>query len=227
MRDVLARVLGEARGVSVLRDGSEGRGGETSRCGTRGRTCGGGGQELGVWVKLGALAALVVLMAIWAFASSVGGDRLGEESSGLFGPCLLAGVVLGAGTGFLFHRWADGQALPIAGVVAAAMIIPWAGASYGMAKWINGLGIEDREQPIDCVLTSKRREHTRRGGDLGWIYRYRCTVEGGIELNGIYREYVTLPSIAAETGDMIRMDAARGRFGIWLRRSDPITPPRS
>ena len=185
------------------------------------------GRELGVWVKLAALAAGVVMMAIWAFASSVGGDRLGEESSGLFGPCLFAGVVLAAGTGFVFHRWTDGRALPITGIVAAAMIIPWAGASYGLAKWINGIGIDDRDQPIECTLTSKQRQHSRRAGDIGWVYRYRCTVEGGLELNGTYHELTTAPSIASEVGDPIRMNAARGLLGVWLRTSDPITPPRS
>src|SRR5687768_17824243 len=35
----------------------------------------------------------------------------------------------------------------------------WAGASYGIAKWINGIGIDDRDQPIDCTLT-RSEEHT-------------------------------------------------------------------
>lgn len=184
-------------------------------------------KETGVWLKLGALAAIVVLTAFWSLASSIGGDRLGDESSGLFGPCLFAGVVLAVGTAFLFHRWTDGQALPITGIVAAAMIIPWTGTSYGMAKWLNAAGIDEREQPIDCILTSKHHERSRRGADLGWVYRYRCTVEGGQELNGSYHDYGIAPRVGVETGEPIRMTAARGRLGIWLRRSDPITPPRS
>jgi hypothetical protein len=179
----------------------------------------------GVWVRLTALAMLVVFTAAWAFASSVGGDRLGDEETGLFGPCLFAGVVLAVGTGYLFHRWSEGQALPIAGIVAAAMIAPCAGASYGMAKWFNGFAIEDREQSIDCVLTTKTQQHGKRGGSM-WVYRYRCSVEGGLELHGTAYDFASVP-IASDTGEAIRMDVARGRLGIWLRRSDPITPPRS
>jgi hypothetical protein len=181
-------------------------------------------KETAVWLKLGALAAIVVLGALWSFASSVGGDRLGNEDSGLFGPCLFAGVVLAAGTGWLFHRWSDGRAVPIAGIVAAAMIIPWASTAYGMAKWFNAFAVEDREQPIDCALVSKKQLHGKRGGSY-WEYRYRCNVEGGVELHGEYTDFSSLP-LAAETGESIRVTAARGRLGIWLRRSDPITPPR-
>jgi hypothetical protein len=178
----------------------------------------------GAWLKLAALALLLVLTTLWSFASSVGGDRLGDEDTGLFGPCLLAGVVLAAGTGFLFHRWSDRGALPIAGVVAAAMIIPWAGTAYGMAKWLNAFAIDDREQPIDCVLESKTQQHTKRGAN-SWVYRYRCSVEGGVELHGTAYDFASIP-IAADTGDRVRMTAARGRLGIWLRLSDPVTPPR-
>lgn len=179
----------------------------------------------GVGARLGAVAAVVVLGGLWSFSPSVGGDRLGEESSGLLLPCLLAGAVLGAGTGFLCHRLADGTGLRLSAIVAAAMLLPWAATAYGFAKWINAVDVEDREQPIDCTLLSKRNEHASRGGDLGWVYRYRCTVEGTVELHGTYREYANAPSIDAETGEPIRMQVARGRLGIWLRRSDPITPP--
>lgn len=178
----------------------------------------------GVWLKLGALAAIVVLTGFWSCTSNVGGDRLGEEDTGLLGPCLFAGVVLAAGTGFLFHRWTEGQALPITGVVAAAMIIPWAATSYGMAKWWNGFGIDDQEQPIDCILTDKRRDHTKRGAQ-SWEYRYRCSVEGGVELHGGVHDYGDVP-IIAEKGETVRITAVRGRFGIWLRRSGLTTPPR-
>jgi hypothetical protein len=183
------------------------------------------GQTLGVWVKIGALGFVLVLTALWSFVASIGGDRLGDGDSGLFGPCLLAGVVLAAGTGFLFHRWSDGQALPLTGIVAAAFIIPWAGTTYGMAKWFNGFSLEDREQAVDCVLTSKKQEHAKHGGSH-WLYRYRCNVEGGVELHGEQTDFSDVP-IAAETGETIRMDAARGRLGIWLRRSKATTPPRS
>jgi len=183
--------------------------------------------ERGVWMKTGALAAVVFLTALWSFMSEVGGTRLGDESTGLFGPCLFAGVVLAAGTGFLFHRWSDGQAIPLTGIVTAVMILPWAGASYGMAKWFNAAGIDDREQPIDCILTSKGLKHSRRGGDLGWEYTYKCTVEGDVEIHGRAHDYAATPAVNAEPGQPIRMTVARGRFGIWLRRSDPITPPRS
>jgi hypothetical protein len=180
-----------------------------------------------VWIKLGVLGAVVVLTAIWSFMSEVGGDRLGDESTGLMGPCLFAGVVLAAGTGFLFHRWSDGQAIPLTGIVTAIMILPWAGASYGMAKWFNGAGIDDREQPIDCILTSKSRNHSRRGGDLGWQYTYECKVEGDLELHGRARDYGSVPAVTSEPGERIRMTAARGRLGIWLRRSNPINTPKN
>lgn len=99
------------------------------------------------------------------------------------------------------------------------MIVPFAGASYGLAKWFNAFDVEDREQPLDCILTSKRRVN-------GWVYRYRCTVEGGLELDGVFVDRAHEVPLAVETGEPVRMEAARGRLGIWLRRSDPITPPR-
>ena len=141
------------------------------------------------------------------------------------GPCLFAGVVLAAGTGFLFHRWTEGQALPISGIVAAAMILPWAATSYGMAKWWNGFAIDDQEQPIDCTLTDKRRDHAKHGGQ-SWHYRYRCNVEGGVELHGSVHDYGDVP-ITAESGEGVRVTAVRGRLGIWLRRSGlAAIPPR-
>jgi hypothetical protein len=181
-------------------------------------------QATRAWLKLGAIAAIVVLTGLWSFASNVGGERLGEEDSGLFGPCLLAGVVLAAGTGFLFHRWSHGQALPLSGIVAAAMILPWASTAYGMAKWWNGFAVEDEEQPIDCILTGKRRDQTKQGAQ-GWAYRYRCNVEGGLNLDGSAHDYGAIP-VAAESGEPVRITAVRGRLGIWLRRSDLTTPPR-
>jgi hypothetical protein len=188
-----------------------------------GERAGAEAQATGVWLKLGAIAGIVVLTGLWSFASNVGGERLGEEDSGLFGPCLFAGVVLAAGTGFLFHRWSDGQALPLSGIVAAAMIIPWASTAYGMAKWWNGFAVEDEEQPIDCILTDKRRDHPKRGAQ-SWAYRYRCNVEGGLELHGGAHDYAEIP-VAAESGETVRITAVRGRLGIWLRRSEPTTPP--
>jgi hypothetical protein len=173
--------------------------------------------ELGVWVKVGALGVFLLLTALWSFVSSIGGDRLGDGDTGLFGPCLFIGVVLAAGTGFLFHRWTDARALPITGIVAAAFIIPWAGTAYGMAKWFNAYDIDDRVQPVECVLTSKQKQHGKHGGSW-WLYRYRCNVEGGVELHGEHPDFEALP-ISAETGDTIRLDAVRGRLGVWLRRS--------
>lgn len=177
----------------------------------------------GVWSKTGVIAAIVALTGMWSCASSVGGDRLGEEDSGLFGPCLFAGVVLAAGTGFLFHRWSQGQAIPLTGIVSAAMILPWAATSWGMAKWWNGFAIEEQEQPIDCTLTDKHRDRSKHGAE-SWEYRYQCNVEGGLELHGRMHDYGEVP-MTAEKGEPVRVTAVRGRFGIWLRRSGLSSPP--
>lgn len=173
----------------------------------------------------------VLLGAIWGIAQALHATQLGgRESSGLIGPSLLASLLLSPllTLGFVRRSYgtlaaaAESAGLPkllgSIAALAAIALIPTALTVSGLVTWFNGLGIDSREEEVECTVISTWHR-IRKGTDLGWHMSYSCPIDGETLLGSI-DHLSSRPEVGK--GDAVRFRAARGRFGIWVRRSEPL-----
>jgi hypothetical protein len=148
----------------------------------------------------------------------------------LLGPSLFAALVISPllALGFLRRAYggiadaASGLGLPkLVGIVALASaiaLIPSALTFSGLVTWFNALAVDAREQDVECKVGSTWHR-VRKRTDLGWHMSYTCGVDGETLIGSI--EHLPKERLIPE-GQPVRFRAARGRFGIWVRRSDPL-----
>lgn len=141
---------------------------------------------------------------------------------------MMVGVVVGIVLGVVFVRHVENplsrsiaadesvpKMLGAIGVITVLATLPTALFAYGLAMWINTLGVP--AVSIDCQIRSATHS-TRKGRDAGWNVSYACELDGE-KMNGYLW---TLTEPPAKEGEPTRFVAARGRLGIWIRQSDPL-----
>ena len=106
------------------------------------------------------LALLLVLGGGRGLMVASGSERLGgQESSGLFFPCLVAGLVLGLGAGFVLSRAIDAFGEPggfkVVVFLAAFATAPCALTVYALVDAVNGIGAAGREREVCLLYTSR------------------------------------------------------------------------
>lgn len=177
-------------------------------------------EERPVAGRLLAVAAPLLLLALWGASFAVSNDRLGnDESAGLLVPSLIAGAVAAGVVGATVAHWI-GDGLGRRSFVASALAIaglalgPSALAAFGFMMWTNGLGLARVEHDVDCTIVGK--EH--RPEEVVWRLSYTCEVDGA-RLRGTV---LTPREPHGKIGDPVRFVGARGRLGIWVRRSDEL-----
>jgi hypothetical protein len=181
------------------------------------------------------LGGPLVLGAIWGGAQAFHGNRLGgQESGGLFWTCVAFGFLSALALGLLFLRRSHGtlrdafeesgvpRFFAVTAIATALALVPAALTVYGLVIWWNGLAIGGREQEVVCKGDEPLHK-TTRGADMGWSFGYRCELQGGEVLIGSLHSLPVRPDLGPD-GD-VRFRAARGRAGIWVRRSDPVPRP--
>lgn len=171
------------------------------------------------------LALLLVLGGGRGLMVASGSERLGgQESSGLFFPCLVAGLVLGLGAGFVLSRAIDAFGEPggfkVVVFLAAFATAPCALTVYALLDAVNGIGAAGRERDVVCEVLYKDR-HSRRGTDLGWRLGYACEIDDFGTLIGTYTSHAEPPGLPK---GHVTFRASPGLLGLWIRRGEPVGP---
>jgi hypothetical protein len=168
--------------------------------------------------------------SVWGIAQSLYSSPLGEQESGKARLVVTLFLVPLIALGFLRRAYGslsdavEGEGLVKVGgifvLVSAIVLVPTSLTISGIVTWLNGMAIDGREQDVQCTAGSAWHR-TRKGTDMGWHLSYSCEL-GGETIRGAIEHLHDRPE-AAEGGP-VRFRAARGRFGHWLRLSDPLPP---
>jgi hypothetical protein len=189
---------------------------------------------LGVVLSFAIPLVALALLGLW---QSIGNTPLASDDAyGPLRPSLLLALLASPLAGFYFvvrryRSWSAAldalgaaKAAGLGALVALVAYVPLTLALAGLLAFLNGAGVESREQTLPCKVGSIwHRLHD--GADLGWQMSYFCEVRGEPVI-GSFDRLPARPDFVE--GGPVFVRASRGRLGYWIRLGEPTaSPPRS